>query len=170
MVNWVIDTPWVAGGQPLLDTSTTQRHALGTIVAAHDADSITAAGTGEFIYVQASNSVAQYDAVAIKDGGKIAPLTITNAKTAVEVGFSQIAVGTKDVYHWVQKGGRPIVKCILATQPNVPLYASATGGQLTSVSSSAMVQGVVAVTQVTNSAGQSTCVARYPTIMAGEDA
>lgn len=154
------------GAQAIGTVDSTQNHPLGTVVQAKDAT----LGEGSFIYVRASNSVAQYDAVAIKDGYVVAPLTITNAKNAVEVGFTQVAVGTKGDYFWAQKDGRPIVKCILATQPNVPLYASATGGQLTSVSSSAMIQGIVAVTQVTNSAGQTTCVARYPTVMAGEDA
>lgn len=147
------------GAQPIADTSTTAKHALGERVMARD----SALFDAEFVYVQASNSVAQYDAVAIKHGYKIAPLTITNAKTAVEIGFVQIAIGAKDSYAWVQKDGRPIVRCALATQPDVPLYASATGGVLTSVSTSAAMMGIVAVTQVTNSAGPTTCVARYPT-------
>jgi hypothetical protein len=163
MVNWIIDNP-VGGSQPVLDTSTTARHPLGMLAKAHDADSTTAVGYAELMYVQASNSVAQYDAVAIKESGKIAPLTLTNAQTAVEIGFSQIANGVKDTYMWVWKGGRPIVKCALATQPNLSLYATATGGVLTSLSTSVMIQGVIAVTQVTNSAGQSTCVARYPVV------
>lgn len=147
------------GAQAIADTSTTAKHALGERIMARD----SALYDAEFVYVQASNSVAQYDAVAIKAGYKIAPLTITNAKTAVEIGFTQVAVGTKGDYFWAQKDGRPIVRCALATQPDVPLYASATGGVLTSVSTSAAIQGVVAVTQVTNSAGPTTCVARYPT-------
>jgi hypothetical protein len=147
------------GAQPIADTSTTAKHNLGERVMARD----SALFDAEFVYVQASNSVAQYDAVAIKHGYKIAPLTITNAKTAVEIGFVQVAIGTKGDYAWAQKDGRPIVRCALATQPDVPLYASATGGVLTSVSTSAAIMGVVAVTQVTNSAGPTTCVARYAT-------
>jgi hypothetical protein len=147
------------GAQPIGDTSTTAKHNLGERVMARD----SALYDGEFVYVQASNSITANDAIAIKHGYKVAPLTITNAKTAVEIGFAQVAVGTKGDYFWAQKDGRPIVRCALATQPDVPLYASATGGVLTSVSTSAAIQGVVAVTQVTNSAGPTTCVARYPT-------
>jgi hypothetical protein len=147
------------GAQPIANVETTQAHPVGTVVRAKDPD----LGEGEFIYVQASNSITANDAIAIKHGYKVAPLTITNAKTAVEIGFAQVAVGTKGDYFWAQKGGRPIVRCALATQPDVPLYASATGGVLTSVSTSAAIMGVVAVTQVTNSAGVTTCVARYPT-------
>jgi hypothetical protein len=150
------------GAQAIADASTTQKHYLGEIAEA--VDDTSNGGVGQFIYVQASNSITQFDAVAIKGSHKCAPLTLTNAKLSVEVGFSQSAVGTKDSYIWVQKQGRPIIRAALATQPDVPLFASATGGVLTSVSTSALILGVRAITQVTNSAGQSTCVARYPTL------
>jgi hypothetical protein len=161
MVNWVIDNPQAAGGQPLLDTSSTARHPLGLVVEAHDADATDR--TGDFIYVQASNSVTQYDAVAIKAGYKIAPLTVTNAKTSVEIGFAQVAVGTKGDYTFVQKGGRPVVRLAIATQADAPLFASATGGVLTGLSTSVVLQGIQAATTVTNSANPATCVARYVT-------
>ena len=147
------------GAQPIETTDTTARHPLGEQVKARD----SALFDSEFIYVQCSNSVAQYDAVAIKGSYKIAPLTITNAKTAVEIGFAQVANGTKDSYMWVLQNGRPIVKLALATQKDAPLFATATGGTLTSASTSAMIQGIVAITEATNSANPKTCVARYPT-------
>ena len=148
--------------QQIADTSTTAKHFLGETVQA--VDDTNNGGVGQFIYVQASNSITQYDAVAIKHNHKIAPLTITNGKLAIEVGFAQSAFSAKDSYGWVMKQGRPIVRGALATQPDVPLFASATGGVLTSVSTSVHIQGILAVTQVTNSAGQTTCVARYPTV------
>lgn len=149
----------ILGSQPISETSTAAKHPLGLEVQAKD-DTF---GAGTFIYVQASNSIAQYDAVVIKPGYKIAPLTITNSKLAVEVAFSQVAVGTKGDHSWVLQGGRPLVRCANGTQPNVPLFATATGGVLDDVSSSVVIQGVQAETQVTNSAGTSTCVVRFPT-------
>lgn len=149
------------GAQPFAETSSTLRHTLGTTLRGKD----PSLGESDFTYCIASNSVAQYDAVAIKAGYTIAPLTITNGKLAVEIGFVQIANGTKDTYMWVQRGGRPIVKLALATQKDVPLFASATGGVLTSVSTSVMIQGVVAITEATNSANAKTCVSRYPTAL-----
>ena len=151
------------GAQGIAVADSTQNHPLGTVVRAKD----PTLGEGDFIYVQASNSITQYDAVAIKHGYKVAPLTLTNAKTAVEIGFAQTAIGTKGDYFWAQKNGRPIVRFALATQPDVALYASATGGVLDDASNSAMIAGLVAITQVTNSAGPATCVARYPTIVLG---
>ena len=151
----------LVGAQPFANTETTAKHTLG--VAVQGKDVTNNGGTGTFIYVQASSSITQYDAVAIKHGYKAAQLTITNAKTAIEIAFSQVAVGTKGDYFWAMQGGRPIVRCALGTQPDVPLFATATGGVLDDVSSSVVIQGVMAVTQVTNSAGTSTCVARFPT-------
>lgn len=153
----------ILGSQPIADTSTTQKHPLGLTVRAKD----DTAGAAEFMYVQASNSISQYDAVAIKAGYKIAPLTLTNAALAVEVGFSQIAIGAKLDYAWTMKGGRPIVKVAVGVQAGGVLYATATGGVLDDTSASVLVQGVVAVTEVTNSAGTTTCVARFPTLKRG---
>lgn len=145
--------------QAVSDTSSTKKMPLGQKFQAKD----PTFGVSEFIYVQASNSIAQYDAVAIKAGYKIAPLTITNGKTAIEVGFAQLEIGTKGDYASVIQGGRPLVRCANGTQPNVPLFATATGGVLDDVSSSVVIQGVMTETQVTNSAGTATCVARFPT-------
>jgi len=142
------------------DTSSTKKMGLGKKFQAKDVSSYA---VSEFIYVQASNSIAQYDAVAIKPGYKIAPLTITNGKTAIEIGFSQIAIGTIGDYASVIQGGRPIVRVANGTQNNVPLFATATGGVLDDVSSSVVIQGVQTETVVTNSAGTATCVARFPT-------
>jgi hypothetical protein len=147
------------GAQPIGNTDSTQNHPLGTVVRAND----PTFGEGTFIYVQASNSITQYDAVAIKAGYKAVPLTITNGKLAVELAYSQVAVGTKGDYFWVNQGGRPMVRLALATQPNVPLFATATGGVLDDASSSVVIQGIQAETQVTNSAGPATCVVRFAT-------
>jgi hypothetical protein len=147
------------GAQPLTGTDSTQNHPLGTIVRASDPTS----GEGDFIYVQASNSVTLYDAVAIKHGYKIAPLTTALGKLSVEIGFAQTAVGTKGDYCWVQKSGRPVVRLAIATQLDTPLFASATGGVLTGLSTSVVLQGIQAATTVTNSANPATCVARYVT-------
>jgi hypothetical protein len=149
------------GGQPIGTVEVSAQHALGTVITARDNSGN--GGEATFIYVQASASISQYDAIAIKGSYKAAQLTITNAKLQIEIGFSQVAVGTKDSYFWAMQGGRPIVKMALATQAAVPLFASATGGVLTSVSTSVVIQGVQAITEVTNSAGSNTCVARFPT-------
>jgi len=143
-------------GAILTDYQSTREYALGTL---------GYGGGDEFIYCECSTSIAQYAAVAIKHGFKIAPLTITNGKTAMEIGFAQFAMGTKNTFGWIQRGGRPIVKLALACQPDVPLYATATGGVLDDASTSVAIQGLVAITQVTNSAGQATCVARNVSAM-----
>jgi hypothetical protein len=122
-------------------------------------------GGDEWIYCECSTSLTQYMAVAIQPDYKMTPLTITTGKTAMEIGFIQYAMGTKNTFGWCQIAGRPIVKMALACQPDVPLYATATAGVLDDASTSVAIQGLVAVTQVTNSAGQATCVARHVSAM-----
>lgn len=148
------------GGSSVGTVDSAARMSLGETIEARE---VTSGYHGQFMYVEASNSIAAFDAVAVKPGFKIAPLTITNGKTAIEVAFSPVAVPDKNTFTLVQNGGRPIVRLALGTQPNVPLFATATGGVLDDVSSSVVIQGVQAETQVTNSAGQATCVVRFPT-------
>jgi len=153
----------VVNPQLIGDTSTTQKLPLGSIVRAVD----PTFGVGEFIYVQVSNSVTQYDAVAIKANYKAAPLTLTNSQTAIEVGFAQTAVGTKDSYAWLQKAGRPVIRLAAACEKDVKLYATATGGVLDDASTSVLIAGLYATTSATNTAVATgtTCVTRFPVIM-----
>lgn len=152
----------ILGAQPISETSTTKRHPLGTVVRGADPD----AGEADFIYVQASNSVAQYDAIAVKAGYKAAPLTLTNGQTAIEVAFTQIAVGAKDSYLWAMKGGRPLVRLAAACEKDVKLYATATGGVLDDATTSCLIVGLYATTSATNTAVQTgtTCVSRFPVV------
>lgn len=68
MVNWVNDSPYAAGSQPITDTVTTARHPLGMIISGHDADGTL--GGGEFIYLQGIGStvvgsIVNYDAAYV---------------------------------------------------------------------------------------------------------
>ncbi len=151
------------GAQPITDTSATAKHNLGEVIRAAD----TTLGEGDFIYVQASNSITAFDAIAIKANYKAAPLTLTNAQTAVEVGFAPAAVGTKGDYAWAHKNGRPIIRLAAACEKDVKLYATATGGVLDDATSSALIAGLYATTSATNTsvATGTTCVSRFPVLI-----
>src|SRR5689334_6231194 len=96
----------------------------------------------KWLYVRASLSIAQYDAVALvwKTSGAASaststvpiavPLTLTNGQLAAGVGFAQVAFPDKGSYGWVNTGGTPIVKVAIDCEPYVPLYATATPGVL----------------------------------------
>lgn len=148
------------GLQPLGSTSSTLKHPLGTRVKAVD----STLGEGEFVYAQASSSITQYDAIYIKGTGKAAQLTIDTAKIAQTVGFSQVAVGTKDEYFWAQLIGKPLVRLAADCDKDLALYATATGGVLDDATVSAMIQGVVCTTSVTGATTAATCVANFPTV------
>ena len=151
------------GTQPIAGTDATQNHPLGTVVQAND----PTFGEGDFIYVQASNSITAFDAIAIKANYKAAPLTLTNSQTAVEVGFAQTAVGTKGDYAWALKNGRPVIRLAAACEPSVKLYATATGGVLDDATTSSLIAGLYATTSATNTAVATgtTCVSRFPVLI-----
>jgi hypothetical protein len=116
-----------------------------------------------WIYVQASASLTQYDAVAIKANYQALQLTLDGAKAAVEVGFAQVAFEVGD-YGWVQITGRPLIRLAADCDKELALYATATGGVLDDATTSAMIQGVVCTTSVTGATTAATCVAQFPTL------
>ena len=91
----------------------------------------------EWMLVQATSTIAQYDACIIINtssatGASIGavPVTTTNAATSQRLCFAQTAI-TSGLYGWVAMKGNSIrVKCAIACQPAVPLYTTATAGVL----------------------------------------
>jgi len=133
-----------------VDDSTNPLFALGTIVEGTN-------GT-KFMYVKALSTVAQYDAVCIKASGSAVaaeygavPITTTNALESVRVGFAQTAIASSK-YGWVALEGQDLrVKCLIACQPKVPLFTTATAGSLDdAVVTAGHVHGVVALSSATS--------------------
>ena len=110
-------------------TDTTARMPTGTVVSLSDG--------GEAMYVRATSTIAQYDAVIIINtssatGASIGcvPVTTTNALTSQRLAFAQTAI-TSAEYGWVHTKGNDIrVKALIACQPAVPLFTTATAGSL----------------------------------------
>ncbi len=92
---------------------------------------------GEAVYVQATSTIAQFDACIIINtssatGASIGcvPVTTTNALTSQRIAFAQNAI-TSSYYGWVQTSGNNIrINCLIACQPAVPLFTTATAGSL----------------------------------------
>lgn len=116
-------------GVNLTDTSTTPVVAVGTIVDTNDG--------GRACYVQATSTIAQYDACIIINttssvGAAMGcvPVTTTNALTSQRLCFAQTAIASAS-YGWVMLSGNSIrVKTLIACQPAVPLFTTATAGSL----------------------------------------
>lgn len=116
----------------------------GVNLQANDTSPVVGVGTvvktsdgGEAVYVQATSTIAQYNACIIINtssatGASIGcvPVTTTNALTSQRLCFAQTAI-TSSNYGWVQTSGNSIrVNALIACQPAVPLYTTATAGAL----------------------------------------
>jgi len=98
-MTWRISEQY-AGFQPIAETSTTQRHPLGTIVGAQDPD----IGAGEFIYLKGIGStvvgsVVEYDAEYLT----ALHTTSLNSPHPVAVAMS---ANVADQYGWYQIAGQ----------------------------------------------------------------
>ncbi len=129
-----------AGYQAPLDISSTQNHALGTIVKAQDANTGSGGqGAMELIYLQGvantiQGSVVQYNS---RDGVTILVPT-TSKNTGAPVAVAMVANNTTGSYAWYQIQGVALVaKGVVDFPTNSPVYMStATAGYVTVTASS----------------------------------
>jgi isopentenyl phosphate kinase len=135
-------------------TPTTAEFDLGTRVTGTD-------GT-EWVYVQASGAITQYDAVGIDEDYQAAALTKAIADDGHAIGFAQVAFADND-YGWVATRGSNIsVRLAANCAADVALYTTATAGVLDDASTSQTnIDGVVAVAGVTT-AGSDEVIATFP--------
>ena len=156
-----IMTDPVIGAQAFADVSTTAKHNL--LEKRRGTDSTS--GGGDFVYVQASMAIVQYDAVVIKANGKIIKTMETAYKSGVPA-FAQIAFANDD-YGWVLLNGKPLVRLTSGTDQNVPLYVNASDGVLSGATTSCVIRGLVAQTSVTTTVNAVTCIAQFPSFSWG---
>jgi hypothetical protein len=127
---------------------------------------------GTYIFARCQSDCSQYDAVIFSTFGDSASLTPTTAFVPITttnaaalgynmVGFVQNSVASS-YYTWVLLNGYPRVNLLIAAQPKVPLYTTATAGKLDDTTVSAgYIVGLVANTSAT-SASAPYCVAQWP--------
>jgi len=121
MVNTNYPTSGLAGA--MIDTpSSAANFALGEIVQGND-------GT-EWVYVQASGAIGQYDAVQINEDWTATPLTSALAAASDRIGFAQAAF-TDDYYGWICLRGSNIkVKTKASAVASAQLWTTASAGVL----------------------------------------
>lgn len=91
----------------------------------------------EWMLVRATSTIAQYDACLVVNtasavGATVGcvPITTTNALLGGRLAFAQNAIASS-LYGWVATAGFDLrVKTLIACQPAVPLYTTATAGSL----------------------------------------
>jgi hypothetical protein len=145
-------------GTNLSAAESTKKHGLGDCHIDQDGN--------EWVFVEASTSITQYDAVWVKSGYKMAQLTEALAKTGGDIAFAQYAFAIGE-FGWVMARGRPTVRVAADCQPSVPLYTTATAGVLDDATTSVMIQGLVATTSVTGTVTAAAAAASFPTVRRG---
>ena len=112
-----------AGAQAIADTSTTQRHPLGTIVTATD----PTYGAGEFIYLLgvASTAVGSWVTYNLDNGGTA--LLAANAIGPVGIAMS---ANVASQYGWCQISGKAVGKALASYADNGLVWATATAGSI----------------------------------------
>jgi hypothetical protein len=106
------------------------------------------------------------DSASVTPVLRAVPVTTTNAAALGfnMVGFAQTAI-TSSYYGWIALNGVVRVNLLIACQPKVPLYTTATAGKLDDTTVSAgYIQGVVANTSAT-SASAPFCVVNNAGLM-----
>ena len=136
---------------------------------------VATSNNGQYVFVRAESTIAQYDAVIMSTFGDSAsatpvlravPVTTTNAAALGwnMVGFAQSAIASS-YYGWVGLNGVLKVNLLILCNPKVPLYTTSTAGSLDDTTVSAgFIQGIVANTSAT-SASAPYCVVNNAGLM-----
>ena len=143
-------------GVDFTSTPTAKEFKLGTMAVGSD-------GT-EWVYVQASGAITQYDAVAIDENFQAAALTTALNGAGHKLGFAQVAFVDND-YGWVATRGSNIsVRVASSCAADARLYTTTTAGVLDDASASAAsrVYGAVAVTAATGTVMAVEVLASFP--------
>jgi hypothetical protein len=145
-------------GVNLTDTPTTNDtgHKLGERAQAQDGQ--------EYVYVQASAAITQYDFVGIDEDFAAAPLTKAMADDGWEIGVAQVAFASAD-YGWVATKGSNLTGFVLTlAAADVALYTSGTAGKLDDSSTSqTKIDGVVLIaTNSSNTARAKEVLLTFP--------
>lgn len=111
-------------GVDLLNYNSTAQFARGTQVLATDGSL--------FEYVNTLSAISTYNAVCIDELGNASNLTTTNAAENRKVGVAQISIAISN-FGWVQRSGKMLVNVLTQCQDFVPLFTTATPGNLDDV-------------------------------------
>ena len=116
-------TETVAGTQGIADTSTTQKHPLGTLVKAYD----PSYGEGEFIYLSGVASTVLGSWVTVHEDDFSTTLLAANdiGRTA-----TSMSINVASQYGWYQISGKAVGLALAGYADNALVYATATAGSI----------------------------------------
>lgn len=116
----------------------------------------------EYVFVQASGAVAQYDAVHINSANIAQALTKALGDTGLPVGVA-VATLSSASYGWAQIKGLGTVNVLQTCSSSTALYTSGTAGKLDDTTTSQVkIAGVVILANQTQSAAAAAVIGTYP--------
>lgn len=124
--DWKILYPPQLGWQPIADTSTTQKHDLGTVAQAKDFGA-NANGVGEFIYLKGVASTAVGSWVLYSEDDYSTSLLAANDIGQVAIAMS---ANVASQYGWYQIKGKAVGKALASFADNANVYSTATAGSV----------------------------------------
>lgn len=113
----------VIGTQPIADTDTVQRHALGTIVNAKD----PTYGAGEFIYLLGAANTVVGSVVVYNPDNFSTTLAVANAVGPIATAMS---INVASQYGWYQIQGKGVAKVLALFADDADCYLTATAGSI----------------------------------------
>lgn len=156
----------LVGAQPITETSTTQKHPLGTMVEATDFGT-GARGVAEFVYAKGVASTAAGDLCVIDNKGADTTRAITTSRGPCGVAMS---ANVASQYGWYcVRGVVPVSADSSDVAANAVCYADgATAGELQdTVTAGAKVDGLIA--QAAESGDFAECMLHYPSMVGNGD-
>lgn len=155
----------LAGAQPATETSTTQKHPIGTKVTALD-HGAGARGEIELVYGKGVASTVAGDVVILDNKGPDSTRVVTTSRGTVGVAMS---ANVASQYGWYAVRGVVPVSAAGTVAANAQLFATATAGELDdAITAGAMVNG--AVSQAADSADFLEVMLSYPSMTGNGDA
>ncbi len=118
-----IITNTLIGAQPIAETSTVQKHALGTIVTAED----PTYGAGEFIYLAGAANTILGSWVTYNQDDNSTTLLAANAIGPVGIAM---AANVASQYGWYQISGKAVGACLTLFADNAKVWITSTAGKV----------------------------------------
>jgi hypothetical protein len=123
---------------------------------------LTATDMSQWVYISASEAIAQYDVVGITEAYAGAKITKALVDTAENIGFAPAALSSGE-YGWVQLTGVGTINVLASCAADAVLYSCATAGSLDDDSTSqTKVHGIKLTSARGGTAGSAAAMASWP--------
>jgi len=125
-------------------------------------DEVVSSNGNVYRFFSSTDTIAQYDAVAITTANVASRLTQTNADDGVYIGVAQ-ATCTAGSYGWAQVLGPTTVNCLSTCSTAVALFATSTAGSLDDgPTTNVKIAGITIMANITAATGAAGFMAARP--------